>query len=251
MNSLWNLGLCGLALLVAAAAGCDSESGGLEGTGGNGTGGGGGTGGTGGGETIPVVFQIRGMTEPGLEGVQICEADTTNCATTDENGSAGIELPANREVLYTVSKDGYASELYADETPFAGLRNHVLFTNQEIDDAAGGVGSMWPHAGTGWASFGVNLAGVTFQLIEASGVQWYINSEGVGTTEIDATTTEAIGGARGGFVEVAPGIFEVEYGGAATNCTVGIGWPSETPNRLRIPVRDGHISYASMTCDAQ
>ncbi len=251
MNFTLHLGLCSLVLLVAATAGCDSESGGVDGPGGNGTAEDGGTGGTGGGETDAVVFEIRGMTEPGLEGVQICEADTTNCTTTDENGSAGLELPANQEVLYVVSKDGYAPELFADETPFGGLRAHVLFTNQELDDAVAGFGSMWPHAGTGWASFGVNLAGVTFQLMGASGVQWYLNSEGVATTEIDATTTEAIAGVRGGFVEVTPGIFEVEYGGAASNCTLGIGWPSEMPNRLRIPVRDGHISYASMACDAQ
>jgi len=98
---------------------------------------------------------------------------------------------------------------------------------------------------------GVDLAGVTFELIGTSGVRWYSDSDGVLTTSIDATTEEGVGGGRGGFVEVAPGVFEVEYAGAASNCTRGIGWPSEMPNRLRIPVRDGYISYASMACGAQ
>jgi len=67
-----------------------------------------------------------------------------NCATTDANGAALLELPANQEVLYAVSKDGYAPELYADETRFVGSQTHVPLTDQEIHDAAVGIVSMWP-----------------------------------------------------------------------------------------------------------
>ncbi len=182
--------------------------------------------------------------------VDICEADTRNCATTDGDGSATIELPVDQELVYTVSKAGFAAELYADVTDssFSRSRAHVLFPNEEIDDAAAGVMSVWPHAGTGWVSLGVNLEGVTFELIDAAGAPWYVDSDGVGKNTIDATTSEAVGGARGGFVEVAPGVVEVEYGGTATGCTVNIGLPSESPNRIKLPVRDAHISFGSMTC---
>ncbi|MGB5350033.1 MAG: hypothetical protein WBN10_10565, partial [Polyangiales bacterium] len=203
-----------------------------------------------GGQRIEVGFNIRGSDLAALEGVDICEADTRNCATTDGDGAATIELPVDQEVVYTVSKAGFAAELYAEVTDssFSRSRAHVLFPNEEIDDAAAGIMSVWPHAGTGWVSLGVNLEGVTFELIDAAGAPWYVDSDGVGKNTIDATTSEAVGGARGGFVEVAPGVVEVEYGGTATGCTVNIGLPSESPNRIKLPVRDAHISFGSMTC---
>lgn len=245
--------------MIAMTIGCGEES--NAGVGSAGTGGAGGSGGTSGmagaggtagngGQRIEVGFNIRGSDLAALEGVDICEADTRNCATTDGDGSATIELPVDQEVVYTVSKVGFAAELYADVTDssFSRSRAHVLFPNEEIDDAAAGVMSVWPHAGTGWVSLGVNLEGVTFELIDAAGAPWYVDSDGVGKNTIDATTSEAVGGARGGFVEVAPGVVEVEYGGTVTGCTVNIGLPSESPNRIKLPVRDAHISFGSMTC---
>jgi hypothetical protein len=93
------------------------------------------------------------------------------------------------------------------------------------------------------------LVGVTFELVGEVHEPWYVDADGTGSTEIDATTTESVGGARGGFVEAAPGTYEVEYGGTATDCVVGIGLPGMSANRIRIPVRAGHISYGSQACD--
>ncbi|MBT8451317.1 MAG: hypothetical protein KJO40_05045 [Deltaproteobacteria bacterium] len=233
--------------LVAVVTGCETESGGSAGAGGTG-----GTAGTGGGETISVDFNIRSTELRPLEGAEICVADTQNCATTDEEGDATIELPFNMEVLYTVSKDGFVPELYGDVTDltFGASRGHVLFPEQEISDGAVDIDTVWPHAGTGWLSLGVNQPSVTFTLVGDAREPWYVDADGNGSTVIDATTTESIGGARGGFVEVAPGVHEVEFGGAATDCVVGIGLPGTAANRIRVPVRDGHISYGSQACAA-
>jgi hypothetical protein len=233
--------------LVAVMVGCATESGDAAGTGGSA-----GSAGTGGAATISVDFNIKSSEPEPLEGAEICVADTENCVTTDEEGDATIELPFNMEVLYTVSKDGYVPELYADVTElgFGTSRGHTLFTVQEIAEGAVDIGTVWPHEGTGWLALGVNLVGVTFTLIGDARAPWYADADGNGSTVIDATTTGSIGGARGGFVEVAPGVHEAEYGGTATDCVVGIGWPSAGANRIRVPVRDGYLSFGSMSCDA-
>lgn len=61
------------------------------------------------------------------------------------------------------------------------------------------------------------------------------------------TATTSVG--RGGFYDVTTGMREVQYGGAITTCTPGIAWPGTGANQIRVPVRDGHISYGSMSCD--
>ncbi len=259
MNTLRIVALFALALGVGASLGCSSEGGEVDGTGGDGTGGegtggtgavgGGGNGGTGGDVPLSVEFTIEDASDQGVEGAQICEGDT-NCGTTDENGMVTIDFPFAQDVLYTVSKDGYAAELYGDvsDLTFGTSRGHTLFTNQEVDDLAMMIDSTWPHAGTGWVSLGVNLEGVTFTLIGGTGIQSYVDTDGTPSTELDATTSGSIAGVRGAFSEVAPGMYEVEYGGTATDCTASIGWPSETPNRVRVEVRAEHLTYASMTC---
>ena len=194
-------------------------------------------------------FTIEDTSDEGVQGVEICEADAA-CSTTDENGVTTVEFPLGQEVLYTVSKDDWAAELFCDlvDFSFGTSRGHTLFTDEEIDDIAMGVGSSWPHAGTGWVSLGVNLEGVTFTLIGGTGIQTYVDTDLTGSTELDATTSGSVAGVRGSFFEVAPGTYEVEYGGTATDCVPSIGCPSETPNRLRVEVRAEHLTYASMTC---
>ena len=56
---------------------------------------------------------------PPFEGVELCQTDTTNCATTDADGHASIMLPFLQEISYTVEKEGYAPFLVADVTDFA------------------------------------------------------------------------------------------------------------------------------------
>jgi hypothetical protein len=105
------------ALGAVPLVGC-GENTGTGGSGGAGAAGGGGTGGGGTFEAAVAATESPGFVSfaesfggPPLEGVELCETDTTNCATTDVDGLASIMLPANQEVSLTLEKEGYVPYL--------------------------------------------------------------------------------------------------------------------------------------------
>ena len=88
-------------------------------------------------------------------------------------------------------------------------------------------------------------AGGTFDLLDEAATPFYSDEQQETTVGLTATTSTG----RGGFFEVAPGEHQIEFGGTATNCTARTAWPGDTANRIRVPVRAGHLSYGSMSCD--
>ncbi|MBW2548930.1 MAG: hypothetical protein JRE82_17270 [Deltaproteobacteria bacterium] len=232
-------------------------SGGTGGAGGAAGMGGGGTGGDGGAAGAKVALSVS-VTEaegvsptvrgPAFEGVELCETDTTNCATTDADGRAEIMVSANQEISYTLKKDGYAPFLVGDVADETLLRSlWPMFSDAMLADAAEAVEIPYPLTG-GILGLQVlpSMAGVTFDLLDETGIQYYADEAGIDTLGLTATTT--IG--SGGFYEVSSGEPQVEFGGTATNCTPSIAWPGDAANRIKVPVRVGYVSYGSMVCDA-
>jgi len=52
----------------------------------------------------------------------------------------------------------------------------------------------------------------------------------------------------GGFAEVTPGVQQFEFGEHGATCEASWAWPGDTPNTIRVPVRDGYRTYGSMIC---
>jgi hypothetical protein len=254
-------------VLVAMSVGCGEEggsggtagSGGAGGSGGDGgiAGGGGeaGMGGTAGTATVALTVtateapNIAGgiFNGPPLEGVELCEADTTNCATTNAAGLAEIMVLANQEVTFTVSKDGFVPYVIGDVS-----RSDITSTWPMISDsmmAAEGerVGFAWP-SDDGLVALAVLpfQAGVTWDVDDETTTVYYMDEDGVAQTDLTATTSAG----SGGFYDASVGVREVEFGGTAIDCTTAIGWPGNAANHIRVPARAGHISYGSMDCDA-
>jgi len=264
-----------LALLVLPVFGCNTVEGpnvdaggmggvgglgGMGGTGGmvgtGGTGGGGGTDGGGGGDTVSLFVTTDGFHGEGtsttlLEGVELCQTDTTNCVMTDVKGEATIELPFNQEISYTLEKDGYAPWLVADVTDglFDGTAWFPLFSHAASAEVYDSLMSPYPQRGTGtiWLRAWPRFAGVTFDLMGATGKAFYSVTNTILSPDLNATTSVG----DGGFVEVGPGEYQVEFGGTATgrgNCVPEFAWPGDENNTIRVPVREGYVTYGAMTC---
>ena len=88
-------------------------------------------------------------------------------------------------------------------------------------------------------------ADVTFDLIDETTTPFYFEQDW--TPSFDLAATTSVG--QGGFVEQATEEYQVEYGGTATNCSVQIGWTGDAPNRVKVPVRAGYLSFSTMVCD--
>jgi len=187
---------------------------------------------------------------PPLAGVELCEADTANCETTDSVGFASIRLPANRAVSYTLSKDGYVPYLIGDVTDetFTGATSGPwpMARDESAEDFSGL--NMIPYP---WQGGRVVLRtfpaaeGVTFDLVGQRATAYYATEDGVPTLGLTATTSDG----QGGFFQVTAGEYQFEFGGAATGCVPGLARPGDSATRIDVSVRVGYFNFGSMNCD--
>ena len=250
------LGVFALSLMLSLGCG---EGGGEGGSGG--TAGSGGTGGAGGAETAMLTIYTGdwrpdlpgdGLAGP-LEGVEVCEADTTNCVVTDSSGLAQLPLPVDEEVILTVEKKGYDPMLGSEKLVSGGL-NWTSFapaTMERVTEQFGRLMSPYPMQGTGSVFIQVYggrpevAVGATLELIGTTGKRYYRDEDHNWSLELTATAS----GGGGGFVEISPGEYQIEIGGAVGNCSVYRGWLGDAPNRVRFPVREGYGSTVRVDCD--
>ncbi len=258
------------AALIAWPTGCSDDassgggSGGDAGSGGEagsgaagGSAGAGGTGGTGGsGDTVllsAIVTRAPSIDDmlfggPPFEEVELCEADTTNCSTTNALGFASIMVPANQEVTYTLSIAGYVPYFVGDVSdPPAITGTWPMISDALMEAEFQRIGLTWPSDSFGLLALGVSprQPGVTWKVLNETTEGYYMDAECVAHRELAATTNCG----RGGHYEVGPGTHVVEFGGTATNCSPGIAWPGTAANQIRVPVRALHIGWGNMQCD--
>jgi hypothetical protein len=255
-RQLWFVICCALAALTV---GCSDESGTGGAAGSGGAAGAGGTGGVGGADTVTLSItateaQSLAPIGPALEGVTLCQTDTTNCATTDAAGAASIEVPANKEISYTLEKDGYTPYLVADVTDDTLLDPSgpwAMYSEALTEDFFNALGIVSPTGGImglrAVAGSLINgIAGVTFEIVDETATPFY-NAEGDWAPSFELTATTSIG--QGGFVEQPDGEYQVEYGGTAMNCSPQIAWPGSGPNQIKVPVKAGYLTFSTMDCD--
>jgi len=190
-------------------------------------------------------------TGPALEGVEVCEIDNaSNCAVTAENGEARIKLPVQQLTGYTISKDGYVPFVVGDvtdDTFSLSSGGWTMFRDELVADDSNGLGFDYPWTG-GWVALRAfpRMAGVTYELLGTTGTPYYTDEMALHNLDLTSTTADG----DGGFIEVPPGVHQVEFGGTAKDCEAGFAWPGEAPNQIKVPVRTGYITYGSMSCAA-
>lgn len=245
--------LCVCALGVMPLVGC-SDTTGDGGSGGSaGTGGDGGAGGEGGGNTALLTTLVTSWdpeqgTTGSLEGVALCETDTTNCVMTDANGNAVLEVPVDQELSYTLDKEGFGSYLEPMVVSADGVAAFAMATDARFKEMHDGVMSPYPMEGTGSIFIELNdgLAGATFDLPGTAAKAFYWDEDKTWDATLTATTSTA----GGGFVEVSPGEYQIGIAGTAENCVVvREGWAGDADNTVRVAVREGYLTRARLECD--
>jgi hypothetical protein len=181
-------------------------------------------------------------------------------------------LPANREVAFTVDKEGYGSWIFANVTdqyfPVGerdpgsddplGSNTVPLASHEYLAGIAEDlqVAYPWERGMVGlqrWPS----LDGVKFMpvgpTVDAVGKAFYLDMPNERySLELDATTYAPLWFeaplAQGGFAEVVPGVHQFELTETTDACLISWAWPGDTPSRIRIPVRAGYTTYGSINC---
>lgn len=196
-------------------------------------------------------------TDTPLEGAEVCVADTTNCATSDADGMASLEVPANAEIVFEVTATGYGATLTPQTTTDQDVATQLspLLADSVVELLAGILGTPYPFGESGVIAIstlvepvgadGNGIAGVTYTPDQTL-TSFYLDQDEI--PRLEATATAEPSGA-GGFIEVAPGTYEVTLGGTASNCVVVAGWPGSGAGSVRLPVRAGFITQGIVTCD--
>jgi hypothetical protein len=200
------------------------------------------------------------LSTPPSQGVQICQADTDNCDTTDANGRAELTVPFNQEITFTLEKEGFGSYIFGNVSDVSRPSEWRMYPHEQLEAIAEQLGIMYPWergmaslntifpavAGVTFTPVGstINMVGELFYYDEATS-QYSLNLEA--TTSAPSPNLLPLG--QGGFTKVAQGEQQFELGGTVGDCSdVSLGWPGDTPNRIRVPVRDGYTTYGSMVC---
>ena len=202
-----------------------------------------------GGEPVPLTVFMTSFEPPTVaevvEGMRICELDTANCAVTDEGGLATLEVSAGQEIALTMEKEGFVPTIYTYVVPADGGR--MLLgdaTDARFEEMFGLVMSPYPMEGTGTVWVSGSPEGAVLTLLGATGKAFYADDDVKASWSLDLTAATANGG--GGFVEVPAGEYQVEVTGASENCFPVRGWPGDSENTVRMPVREGYFSSARM-----
>lgn len=175
----------------------------------------------------------------------ICQTDTENCVMTDAEGMATIELPSDSEVSYTITKEGYGSYLISDVNDGRVDHRFIMYGDEELARLAPLMGTTYPWTDTGIMILRVySEPGVVFDLVGQSDTPFYFSNGDTPSTELDATTADG----RGGFTDLAEGEYQVEFVDPQVLCRSFTAWPGDMDNRVKVPVKPGYISYASMAC---
>jgi hypothetical protein len=216
-----------------------------------------------------------------LEGVRSClaYAGTEECVVSNAQGKlVHNHPPANVEYTFTHQKEGYEGMVFGGfqgVNPFGGLRcteplvSTWLYRDDDPERQAlaaqldapypseRGIVALIVHGPDTY----VNFAGVSFVPVDSTagevGEVFYCDTA-TGQYSLDLDETAACPEAwpllilqgQGGFTEVTPGVQEFEVTGAVGDCYgPGFGWPSDAPNRIRVPVRAGFRTWGTVQCD--
>jgi len=195
--------------------------------------------------------------DPPFEGAEVCVSDTTNCATSDADGMVTLEIPANSEIVFEVTADGYGPTLTPQTTTDQDITTQLtpLLSDEVLGLLAGVLNTPYPPGDNGLVALSVltapidaadnGIPGVTITP-DRQAITYYLDENEFPSRDLTATTAPS---GAGGLIEVAPGTWELALGGTASNCVVVAVWPGSGENTVRLPVRAGFITQGFVTCD--
>lgn len=187
-----------------------------------------------------------------LADVEICYEQT--CDTTNAEGLYSVMVPAQSEVSLTYSRAGYGPLLIAITTENQStMVNAEMLADATLEAFAVLLDTPYPTEGTGLIAITVYsglpidndpIPGVSFTLVDAEGRSYYLDDNNLPTTELTQTAEPGVGG----FVEVPPGTVRIALEGAV-GCVGVTTWAEEPASEFTIPVREGFLTQAVISCE--
>jgi hypothetical protein len=192
------------------------------------------------------------------EGVEICVEDGEACATSDADGLATVAAPQDAEVVLILEGDATFPDHVLPVTTTDEAQDVTLFTGtvdliDQIFETAEGVlgttldgslGTLAINARGGIGDMEHDVAGVTATLDPADGTPAvYTNEFGLPSDDIETSSAGAIL-----FYDLPTGTYTVSLSHATRTCEAWLAWPGDSSGEVRVPVREGYYTQASVAC---
>lgn len=190
-----------------------------------------------------------------LEGAEVCLDGTDNCATTNADGQASLDVPGNEEFAYAITAEPDFYPLLSpqvSDTDIVVEPEFTAFSQATLMGFAALLGTEWPPT-TGVNSISlyekpypdtVPIPGASFEILEGSGQSYYLNDSDVPTTELSETQSNGVGG----FFEASDGTLEVGVTGVSGCDEYSNAWPGSAANQVRFPSRAGFQTIVVWRC---
>lgn len=229
----------------AGAMGGSGGDGGASTSGGGGTGGAGAGGDGGSGGSVPTVsisfVIIDAFSQSPVAGLSVCDhADSSNCATTNANGSATLTLP-DTDVTVEYSGNSYRPHLIALGQGATNGTVTTFATAEALLTQALSAMSVTEDPTKGMVASGAT-AGAMASLIPASGAGPVYSADN-GFPDPNLTTASSVGTFL--FANVDPGTPELAVTHGSLTCTHDLGVMGSLPNQTPVPVEAGALTIGS------
>ena len=195
----------------------------------------------------------HGTTSMPMPNVEVCLQTTSQCTSTDETGRYALtDMPANRNVVISVFREGFVRLLLPVQTPntdhavnVASLLPNALQNAQSSllgVEAIADTGSIAFSISNGINGDGINVPGVRVRLSPTSGDGPFYLRGGLPTSDL-VSTSENGGGL---WVNIQPGDYMLSFQDLPNNCTTlfGFGVPAE----LLTPIEANTVSILRIEC---
>ncbi len=177
------------------------------------------------------------------------------CVRVSDSGDFSIEVAAHAELAMAVTAPGFGSRLVALTTTGKDSNGAYVLLREEVLRARySALGAVFPNEAIGFIDGTARgpddgltgIEGVTMAIEPKLGqgpLYFASDSRPDPTRTTTSTWSEAL------FASVTPGEVTLTFGPAPVSCVpLYGGWPSPTPNSVRVPVAAGFESSVAMRC---
>ena len=200
--------------------------------------------------TVTEILPGMVESETPVSDVLVCQFNSNNCATTDENGFYSLLALMNQNILLSYVKEGFGPVLVAIPSRVTNITADAgMSTNETLAEFFDSIGAAFPPVASGYLTAntfrdGTPIARINYRLVGSDGLSFYFDDEGVADTSLIETQTPG----SGGFVDVAPVDVELVVQGAA-NCVAANSWPAPAADAFRLPIRVGFWTQTVVECE--
>lgn len=204
---------------------------------------------------LRVVSLSPGEENTPVPDAEVCVVGTEDCQITAHDGVVALNVPIDAETSVTIRADGFHPTLSPQvaESAKPRARDISILADPVVEVLASSVGTSHSLEETGFvlvtvlrdpSDLDTAIPGVTTTLVDSEGKPYYLDHQSFPDLGLAATGQPG----ASGFMEMQPGVHEIELGGVTENCTRLAAWKGSDSTMVAVPVEAGFFTNTLILC---